>query len=39
MQEFVLRGGTPVWHTAHFDITADGLERAVGGRAPAPDQR
>ncbi|MDF1504411.1 bacillithiol system redox-active protein YtxJ [Roseisolibacter sp. H3M3-2] len=28
-QAFVLRDGAPAWHAAHFDITADGLERRV----------
>jgi bacillithiol system protein YtxJ len=29
-QAFVLRGGRPVWHGTHFDITASALADAVG---------
>jgi len=30
-QAFVLRGGDAVWHATHFDITADAVERHLGG--------
>jgi bacillithiol system protein YtxJ len=28
-QAFVLRDGKAVWHSSHFDVTADAVERAV----------
>lgn len=32
-QLIVFRNGTPSWHTAHFDITAEALEQQLGAGA------
>ena len=32
-QALVLRDGQAVWHAAHYDITADGLSKAVAENA------
>ena len=30
-QVIVFRGGEPAWHASHYDVTADDLEKQLGG--------